>query len=109
MRIYSASHNSHRFANTAILEKENVTSATKKNTIPISRPVRNDESPSRAPFGQGFDENSTVNPLSGSARFKIYRRRVIFAIPTRRSHGVCYSPENAEERSRTLAANARVA
>lgn len=56
--------------------------------IPIPCTIRNDELSSRAPFSQGFGENSTVNPLSGSARFKIYRRRVVFAIPTRKSRGV---------------------
>lgn len=82
----------HLQALSTILEKGNWNA--KKSTIPIPRPGRNDESSSRALFGQGFGENATVNPLSGSARFKVYRRRVIFAIPTRRSHGVCYSPEN---------------
>lgn len=45
--------------------------------------------------------NFAAKPLSESARFKIYQRRVIFAIPTRRSRGVCYSSENAESAGRS--------
>lgn len=78
------SYDSHTFASTVCNPRKGKSGA-KKSTIPIPGPGRNDESSSRAPFGQGFGENSTVNPLSGSARFKIYRPRVIFAIPTRRS------------------------
>lgn len=47
--------------------------------------------------------NFAAKPLSESARFKIYRRRVIFAIPTRRSRGVCYSTGSAESVGRSQA------
>lgn len=71
--------------------------------MPISRAVGNDESSSRALFDRRFGEIPPAKPLSESARFKIYRRRVIFAIPTRRSRGVCYSSESAESAGRSRA------
>jgi len=48
-------------------------------------------------------QNSAAKPLSESVRFKIYRRRVIFAIPTRRSRGVCYSSGSTESAGRSQA------